>query len=91
MEKELRNAQKTSNYKIQDEEFGRIFFSGGSREDDARIKDKISKYKQSEDGAKLYGKGENVLVSSILYDKYHSISQAEKANNETKRFKKVSE
>ena len=38
MEVELRNAQKKSNYSIEDQEFKRIFFSGATREDDAKIK-----------------------------------------------------
>ena len=47
METELKNAQKQANYNVQDGDFKRIFLSGSSREEDARIKDKIAQYKQS--------------------------------------------
>ena len=85
-ERELKEAQKTNNYAVQDEDLKRLFFSGGSRDEDLRIKDKISQYKQSEEGAKLYNKSDNALISSILHDKYQSISQAERASQESARY-----
>lgn len=90
-EKELKAARSKNNYEVQDEDLKRLFFSGTSREEDMRIKDKISQYKQSEEGSKLYGKGDNALISSILYDKYHSISESEKVSRESNRYKKLAE
>jgi hypothetical protein len=43
----LKNAQKKSNYAIEDEDLKRIFFSGSTRDEDARIKAKIDQYQKS--------------------------------------------
>ena len=47
IERELKNAQKKNNYTIEDEDLKKIFFSGTSREEDAKIKAKIEQYKES--------------------------------------------
>lgn len=47
IERELKNAQKKNNYTIEDEDLKKIFFSGASREEDAKIKAKIEQYKES--------------------------------------------
>ena len=66
-EKELKTARSKNSYEVEDEDLKRLFFSEANREEDMRIKDKIAKYKQSEDGVKLYGKGDSELLSSVLY------------------------
>lgn len=91
IERELKNAQQKKDYTIEDEDLKRIFFSGPSKDEDLKIKERISKYKQTEEGSKLLGRGDNALISSILYDKYQSVSQAEKANMESLRYKKLAE
>lgn len=45
IERELKNAQKKNNYTIEDEELKRLFFSGSSRDEDAKIKAKIEHFK----------------------------------------------
>lgn len=76
----MKNAQQKKDYTIEDEDLKRIFFSGPSRDEDLKIKERISKYKQTEEGSKCW---EEVAMHSSAVFFTTNINQSVRLKKQT--------